>query len=293
MLPRDDRRTRRVLALLLAVSFALITVETQAPNSAPVAALRNAAASVFGPLQQGATTLVRPVEGLQERVGGTRQLAAEVERLRTENSALRGQLSATTVDKAQLAGFSRLLKLAGTGQYKIVPARIIGMGPAQSLSRTITVDAGRNDGIKPDLTVINGEGLVGRVLDAGPHTSTVLLTVDPSVAVGARMEASQEIGIISGTGGSALSLELLNPQARLRPGDRLVTFGSHAGRPYVPGVPIGEVTAVNLATNGPSRRVQIQPFVQFTRLDQVGIVIEQPRQNPRDAVLPSRDGEVQ
>lgn len=292
MLPRDDRRTRRVLAVLLAVSFALITVEARIPNSPPLTALRDGAASVFGPLQQGATALVRPVEGLRERFGDSKALATEVERLHAENSALRQQLSANAVNQAQVSALSNLLHVAGVGQYKIVPARVIGMGPAQGLAQTVTVDAGRNDGLKPDLTVINGEGLVGRVLTTGPHSSTVLLTIDPSIAVGIRMEGSQEIGVLTGTGGALLTLQLLNPRARLRPGDRLVTFGSRAGRPYVPGVPIGEVIAVSRATDGASRRVEVQPYVQFTKLDLVGIVVEQPRRNPRDAVLPNQNGEV-
>jgi len=292
MQPSDDRRTLRTLALLLGVSFALITLEARVPNSPPIAMLKAGAASVFGPLQQGATALVRPIDGLRTRVGNSEQLAAEVDRLRTENSALRQQLSATSVNTAEVAELNELLGVAGAGQYRVVPARVIGMGPAQGLTQTVTVDAGRNDGLKPDLTVINGDGLVGRVLTAGLHSSTVLLTVDPSVSIGIRMEGSQEIGVLSGTGGAALTLQLLNPQARLRPGDRLVTFGSRAGRPYVPGVPIGEVIAVNRATDGPSRRVQVQPYVHFTRLDLVGIVVEQPRQNPRDAVLPNRSGEI-
>jgi len=292
MQPSDDRRTLRTLALLLGVSFALITLEARVPNSPPIAMLKAGAASVFGPLQQGATALVRPIDGLRTRVGNSEQLAAEVDRLRTENSALRQQLSATSVNTAEVAELNELLGVAGAGQYRVVPARVIGMGPAQGLTQTVTVDAGRNDGLKPDLTVINGDGLVGRVLTAGLHSSTVLLTVDPSVSIGIRMEGSQEIGVLSGTGGAALTLQLLNPQARLRPGDRLVTFGSRAGRPYVPGVPIGEVIAVSRATDGPSRRVQVQPYVHFTRLDLVGIVVEQPRRNPRDAVLPNRSGEI-
>ncbi|MGH8835113.1 MAG: rod shape-determining protein MreC [Actinomycetes bacterium] len=292
MQPTEDRRARRVLAVLLAVSFALITLEARNPNSPPIAAMRDLAASVFGPLQQGATVVVSPVDDLRERIGNSKPLFAEVERLRTENSDLRRQLSASAVNQAEVGGLSRLLQVAGTGRYRIVPARVIGIGPAQGLARTITVDAGRSDGLRPELTVINGDGLVGRVLAAGLHSSTVLLTVDPSLAVGIRMEGSREIGVATGTGGAVLILQLLNPQARLYPGDRLVTFGSTAGRPYVPGVPVGEVVSVTRAADGASRTVEVLPYVRFTSLDVVGIVVEQPRRDPRDAVLPGPDGKL-
>jgi rod shape-determining protein MreC len=290
VLPTEDRRARRVLAVLLAVSFALITLEARSPNSPPVAAMRDVAASMFGPLQQGATALVSPVDEVRDRIGNSQPLSAEVERLRAENSELRQQLSATAVNQAEVSGLSRLLQAAGIGRYRVVPARVIGIGPAQGLVRTISVDAGRGDGLRPDLTVINGDGLVGRVLAAGSSSSTVLLTVDPSLAVGIRMERSREIGIATGTGGAVLSLQLLNPQARLYQGDRLVTFGSTAGRPYVPGVPVGEVVSVTRAADGTSRTVEVLPYVRFTSLDVVGIVVEQPRRDPRDAVLPGRNG---
>jgi len=290
VLPTDDRHARRVLAVLLAVSFALITLDARSPNSPPIATMRDVAASVFGPLQQGATTLVSPVDEVRERIGNSQPLSAEVERLRSENSALRQQLSATTVNQAEAKELSRLLQVAGAGEYRIVSARVIGIGPAQGLARTVTVDAGRADGLKPELTVINSEGLVGRVLAAGVHSSTVLLTVDPSVSVGIRMEATGEIGVVTGTGGAVLSLQLLNPQARLYPGDRLVTFGSTAGRPYVPGVPIGVVVSVARGADGASRTVEVVPYVRFTSLDVVGIVVEPPSRDPRDAVLPRRDG---
>ena len=103
MQPSDDRHTLRILALLLGVSFALITLEARVPNSPPIAMLKAGAASVFGPLQRGATALVRPIDGLRARVGNSEQLSAEVDRLRTENGALRQQLSATSVNNAEVA----------------------------------------------------------------------------------------------------------------------------------------------------------------------------------------------
>ncbi|HKA68553.1 MAG TPA: rod shape-determining protein MreC [Actinomycetes bacterium] len=293
MLPADDRRARRVLAVLLAVSFALITLDARNPNSPPVAAMRDVAATVFGPLQEGATTaLISPVEAVRARIGNSEPLSAEVERLRTENGALRQQLSTTVVNQAELRELGRLLQVAGAGEYRVVAARVIGIGPAQGLARTITLDAGRTDGLRPEQTVINGDGLVGRVLAVGLQSSTVLLTVDPSVAVGIRMEGSREIGVVTGTGGAVLTLQLLNPQARLYPGDRLVTFGSTAGRPYVPGVPVGSVVSVSRGADGASRTVEVLPYVRFSSLDLVGIVVEQVRRDSREAVLPGRGGEL-
>ena len=97
--------------------------------------------------------------------------------------------------------------------------------------------------------MLNGDGLVGRVVEVGPWTSTVLLAVDPDFRAGVRLESSMDIGFVTGKGERPLTLDLLDGQARVAEGDRLVTFGSVNDRPFVPGVPVGEVTSVQ-ATPG-------------------------------------------
>ena len=79
------------------------------------------------------------------------------------------------------------------------------------------------------MTVLNGDGLVGRVTTVGPSTATVLLANDPDFTVGTRMEGNRELGFATGRGGNALTVQLLNGKAKVKEGDRLVTFGS-AGR---------------------------------------------------------------
>jgi rod shape-determining protein MreC len=64
---------------------------------------------------------------------------------------------------------------------------VVGIGPAQSFSRTVTIDAGSRAGLAPDMTVVNGSGLVGRILRVSSTTATVLLVVDADSTVGARV----------------------------------------------------------------------------------------------------------
>jgi rod shape-determining protein MreC len=149
----------------------------------------------------------------------------------------------------------------------------------------VTIDAGSRDGIKPDETVLSGDGLVGRVKTVGPFTATVLLAIDEESAVGARLEGNLEIGIVSGRSQGLMELDLLDPQAKVAPGDRLVTYGSRHSNPFVPGVPIGVVVNVR-AASGLTRQATVRPYVDFTALDLVGVVITPPTRDPRDAVLP-------
>jgi rod shape-determining protein MreC len=136
--------------------------------------------------------------------------------------------------------------------------------------------------------VLNGDGLVGRVTTVGPSTATVLLANDPDFTVGTRMEKTMELGFATGQGNRPMRVQLLNGKADVHSGDRLVTFGSEAGKPFVPGVPVGKIVGIDPSGGSLTKTVQVQPFVKFTSLDVVGIVVVGPRTDPRDSVLPPK-----
>jgi rod shape-determining protein MreC len=283
---RDTRRTRLVLGTLLVISFVLITVDVRGGDSSPLQVLRTAGATVFGPFQRAASAVVSPVAGVFRNIGEFGDQKKDIKRLQDENERLRRDLNTSELDRNRAAELDKMLRVAGLGQYKIVPAQVIAYGAKQGFSWTVTVDAGSRDGLRRDQTVVNGDGLVGRVTTVGDSTSTVLLATDPSSAVGARLAASMKLGIVSGHGREPMTLQLLDAQATMRPGDRLVTFGSQGGRPFVPGVPFGQIDKVEQTPGALTRSATVRPFVDFTALDVVGVVVQPPRKDPRDAVLP-------
>jgi rod shape-determining protein MreC len=280
-----------LLALLLVTSISLITLDYRGGDRSPLNGLRSLAAAVFGPVEQVAAAIAAPVSDAVESVSSLGDGRDEVRQLRRENQELLRRLRTSGLDRNRVAELDRLLGLAGAGRYRVVPARVIAIGPAQTFSWTVTLDAGSRDGIRPDMTVLNGDGLVGRVKTVGPSTATVLLAADPESSVGVRLEGSMEVGFTTGQGlgtGSRLDLQLLDGQSTVVRGDRLVTFGSQGDTPYVPGVPVGEVLSVHGTPGSQTRTAVVAPYVDFTALDLVGVVVEPPRKDPRDAVLPPR-----
>jgi rod shape-determining protein MreC len=141
----------------------------------------------------------------------------------------------------------------------------------------VTIDAGSRAGVSPDQTVLNDDGLVGRVLRVTPTTATVLLVVDTQSVVGGRVGASMQVGFLHGEGGlgdhGSLDLQLVDASQAPAQGDTIVTWGSHDGAPYVSGVPIGRVTAVYASLRESTQRAVIKPFVDFAALDLVGVVV--------------------
>jgi rod shape-determining protein MreC len=274
--------------LLIAVAFALITVDIRGGEDSPVDGARQAAATVFGPIENGVSSAVDPVGNAVSAIRDSGERHDRIAELEKENAALQAKLGSDDRNRSRLAQLDKMMKIAGQGQYGIKGAEVIAIGAAQGFSWTITIDAGANDGLKRDMTVLNGDGLVGRVTTVGPDTATVLLASDPDFTVGTRMEGNDELGFASGQGDRPLRVELLNGKAQIKKGDRLVTFGSQADRPFVPGVPVGVVNRVDPSGGDLTRTLYVTPFVNFTKLDIVGVVVETPKKDPRDTVLPDK-----
>lgn len=275
---QNKRPSRTVLVLLLLASFTLITLDVRGGDDSPIEPLRSAAGEVFGPVERGTAAVVRPFQAVPEFLRTTGDLRSDLERLEAENSALRGQLATTVVDRNRADELDGLLQSSRSTGYALVPARVIAIGPAQSFSATVTIDAGTSSGVRPDMTVLNNDGLVGRVLRADRGTATVLLVVDAESVVGGRLGSSMEVGFLRGRGivGNEGSLDLDLVDNSVTPGkdDVLVTWGSKDGVPYVSGIPIGRVTSVYSSPRQLSKRAVIDPVVDFSALDLVGVVVD-------------------
>lgn len=286
--PRAPQRSTLV-ALLLACAV-LLVLDLTSPALTPV---RRLVGEAYGPLESAATTLTRPVASVPEWFRGQGDLRAEVERLEADNAALRQQVATSGYDRNKLAQYERLTAVAENIGYAVVPARVIGIGPSQSFSATVTIDAGSEAGVQPDMTVVSGEGLVGRVLRVTRGTATVLLLADADAVVGGRVGDSMEVGFVHGTGdlgATVLDLELVDQNVVPAKGDTVVTWGSDKGAPYVAGVPIGVVDSVYSDVRDSTKRARITPFVDFTRLDVVGVAV--PSGTASDRALIEADGEL-
>jgi rod shape-determining protein MreC len=281
----DSRRSRLVLGVLLIVAIALITVDFRDGGASPV---RNAGADLFGPIERVTHDVTDPVSSLFDSITGGPSAQSTIGALQRENAELRAELSAAQLSKAARQQLSQLLQL-DAGGYTIVAASVIAAGG--DYSDTVTLDVGRNDGIKPDETVLNGSGFVGTVTQVSEDTSTVLLADDASSVVGVQMVGSGEIGAVTGTGksmsGSAmLRLSLFDASAVLQPGQQVDTYASVGDQPEVPGVPVGTIFSVRSSDGGLTQTALVRPFVNFTALGVVGIVVQVPRHNARNPILP-------
>ncbi|MCW2822508.1 MAG: rod shape-determining protein MreC [Marmoricola sp.] len=291
----DDGRTRfgrqrggssrAVVGVLVAASLTVITVDAAGGDHSPIDPARAAIGNVIGPIESTTATAVRPFRETMAYFSSNDDLRADVARLSAQNSRLRSEAEQVPLDRNRLRELDGLTKTANETGYALVAARVVGMGPMQSFSRTVTIDAGTSSGIHKDMTVLNNDGLVGRVLSATRTTAVVLLVLDTDSVVGGRLGSNLEIGFLRGRGVTGdrgrLDLDLVDHSVSPATGDVVVTWGSQNGVPYVAGIPIGKVESVYSTPRELAKHAVIDPFVDFTSLDVVGVVVPRRTQGDR------------
>ncbi len=199
--------------------------------------------------------------------------------VREQNQQLQAELNRIRLEQASLAEDARqdtrLQKLFGFQQKyvsKTVAAHVIGTS-GTDLSRTLLLDKGYKDGVKPDMPVITPDGVVGKVRDAFPHTAQVLEINDPTSGLGVILTQTRLRGILRGnTAGQTEIIDVL-PDERIQPGEQVVTSGGDEIFPR--GLPIGTVERqVNDPERNPYVALLIRPSVNLTRLDEVLVVTQ-------------------
>jgi rod shape-determining protein MreC len=288
-------RSRVVVALLLAAGLALVMLDARGVAAPASDAVRDTGAAAFTPVSGAASLAAAPIAAAWDLLAAAPGATERIEELEAQNEALRRELDSADYDAGRADQLAELLQLSDLAGYELVPAQAVtrlsqGGGPD-----AVVLDVGTRDGVEANMTVVHGDGLVGRVTHAGTARSTVLLVSDPSSAVGIRTEEDGEAGVLRGRArtladSSTLHLELLDDQATVDEGERLLTMGSHDGAPFVPGVPVGTVEEIVDTPGAPGGGAHVQPAVNLSAIDVVAVVTAGPEHDPGDALL-AEDGD--
>ena len=277
---RDEARglpSRSLLVALVLGCVTLMLVDRTSGEESPVAPVRRVVGEVLGPAQAGVSNVLGPVVAVPGALRTNADLRAELAAAEDLNDVYEDQLRSAGYDDNRYAGLRGLCEMATGLGYLLAPARVVGYGSAQSFSSTVTIDAGSDAGLRPDMTVVNADGLVGRVIEVTSHTATVLLIVDAGSTVGGRVGDNFENGFVEGEGGldrgEPLNLDLIDHNVVPEKGQAVVTWGSEGAGPYVAGVPIGEVSKVYEDLRAGTYRAVLEPYVDFTSLGDVGVVV--------------------
>ena len=205
------------------------------------AGARGAAKSALAPMEQAMTSVAARADRIAAIFGDVSALRAENAKLRTADEQERRQIVELQAAAKENAQLRQALDFQKSWGHKLVAADVIGAGP-DALTRTIEIDRGTADGVKPGMVVVTGAGLLGRVREAGPHAANVQTLADPLSRVNVYLSKSGLQGTLSG-GPAALALDVQHAiGVAASNGDWVLTSG--VGGSYPRGLVIGEIATV-------------------------------------------------
>ncbi len=244
--------------------------------------------NVVAPVKQVTGFLITPIQkginGFGSWLSGLTDNFDDAVTLREKNKELQARVDTLTEENSQLIqDREELLRLRKYfeldeqyDEYEKVGARIIAK-ESGNWFQMFTIDKGSKDGIKKDMNVISGGGLVGIVTEVGPNWSTVRSIIDDNSNVSAMVSTTSDQCIIAGDlrlidEGSLNLVKLTDADNKVHVGDKIVT--SYISEKYLPGILIGYISELNNDANNLTKSGFITPVVDFRHLQEVLVILE-------------------
>ena len=260
---------RRWLLWLLIVTFTGLTAVAFA-GAGVSTGLRTPGVSVLAPVQsliRGAVDTTVAIVSAVRDIGG---LAEENRQLERQIEELQGQviqLREAGEENRQLRALLDFERDNPGREY--LPATIIAHDP-NNLVRSVVINRGTEQGLQKGMVVVNEVGLVGKVVEAYPNASKVLLLIDPSSVVNALVQRSRAQGIVTGRSDAHLRLQYVQKGADVGVGDLVVSSGLGGGHPK--GLLLGSVSYLTSNDQEPFQTIRLAPAVQIASLETVLVV---------------------
>jgi rod shape-determining protein MreC len=268
---RRSARRRSIVILLVITSVTLITLDQRGNGSGLIGSVRSGAHDVVAPVQRGVADMVRPVSDWFDGVTSRGSLPADNRRLRRDLQALRNRVGQTKALEQENDALRKILGMPSIRDLKTVGAQVITGAPG-NFDQTLQIDKGTAQGVAKGMPVVSEQGLIGRIVEAGKHSATVLLITDPASNLAVRLPVSNATGVASGRAGvQTLSVSFVNPDAPVVKDEKVVTAGQANGL-YPPGILVGTVMSATKTPATNQTDVTVRPAVDLRRVEFVQVV---------------------
>ena len=256
---------KAALILLIIASLSLIITSRTSPET------RNA---ISAPITDSAAPVLdilsRPTDSMSRFTGWIQGLAniyAQNSALRDANAKLMQWQHVALRLEAENAALRELVHYTANESLHYTTAKVISDrgGP---FTRTATINAGSKLGIAVGQPVINSDGLVGRIIEVGEHSSHILLLTDINSRMPVMTEKSRERSIAAGSNDDELQMLYLPDNTKVQVGEKILTSGD--GNTVPAGIAVGEIVREE---NG---LFKVHPFANWFRLDYVSVIQPQP-----------------
>ena len=283
--PRSGQRSRFTVMVLVMICLTLITIDTKANGGGVLASLRGGARDLLVPAQSGVGQIAEPVADFADGLVNSGDLKAENRRLRDENLRLQSQVIQGADTQRQLTELLDLNKLEVVKDIPQVRARVVNTAPS-NVQLTVEIDRGTDQGVAVGMPVVVGSGLVGRIESTTRRMAIVRLITDPEMSVAGRLVPSGVVTSVKGNGaGALLRAELIKPDQVVPEGEAVVT--SALGGNYPDSIPIGRVVVAEAVAGVSYQRVEVEPVIDFGRLEFVSVLLRLPTDLPAGQITTS------
>jgi rod shape-determining protein MreC len=187
-----------------------------------------------------------------------------------ENSELRRGYSENINLKVENNSLRKLLGIELRKDYATIPAKVIGYYESEWQSEVV-LNVGRSDGVLEGMGVIDENGLIGVVIIAGNDSCNVRLINDPRSNIGVRILSSRKLGIIQGSQDKKITLNYIPGEEPVFKGDIIIT-SEYGNLPEE--ILIGRVSKVTKNMGDPYKAIEIEPFVDFKKIEYVLVIKE-------------------
>jgi len=266
-----DIRERTGYLFIAVIVGHIVLISAQVNTERGIPLLEAVTFGTFAEVQRGATRMIGGVRTSWDDYLALQSVRRDNEQLRREVAQLQVALQQERALAQQSRTLVDLLKLRESTELETVAAGVIA-GSASPDFRTLTIDKGSSDALRPDMAVIAPAGVVGRIITPSTRAAKVQLLIDRNAAAGAIVERSRAQGVVEGTGGSLL-LNYVSGTADVQKGDVVSTSGIDGI--YPKGFVIGQIESVERAAGG-FGAIVIRPAVDFSSIEAVLVVTTPP-----------------
>lgn len=268
------RNTRLLVVSLVMISLLTITIDYRGGQNGPFEVAGRGALQVVGALQGTVSKVLHPVGAFFSGLAHVGSLRSENTKLKAELEAAQRKTGLAVTLQRQVDSLEKLIGLKSALKLKGQAARVVGES-VSNFEWSVTISVGSSAGVRLNMAVVSGDGLVGHVVEVAPNTSKVQLIIDPDSAVAARLSSSGERGLMVGQRNNPLRLDLVDTTADVQPGEQVVTSGytvSGEHGLYPPEIPIGIVSHVFPRPGSLNTTIEVAPAVDFSALDFVLVI---------------------
>jgi len=229
----------------------------------------------FSPLQRGTMSIKENIAYFIDHyfllVDTSKQnvdLSKKIQKLETEIKAL-------AEVKQENERLKKLLDFGKEIPRKKVLAQIVGWDSSSSF-KVLRINKGFNDGIRELSAVVTTSGLVGYVYKTYFNYSDVITILDPNNRVDTIVTSTRSHGILEGRSDFQCTLKYVSRTEKIEVGDSVISAGM--GNIYPKGLPVGKISKVDKESYGITQKIQVQPFVNFKKLEEVVVLVKSEEQ---------------